>query len=413
MSKRVKDPLIYMARLCKSRASKGGDDHYHIFINSVEGIAKIIRLAGLNPSQCRIVCSQSENTKDGNQKKLGEFEIKSTSDPVRLFNFYTSTCFEGQDIFDPIGRTFIVSEAYKDHTKMDVTTSLLQICGRVRDSKFRTEINQIYATSKYKDVTPEEFEATIRKKVEDAKHDAELFNEMAQDRKERLISRYIFTEPFMGVENGVIVVDQNLANYEIVNYRVVNGQYASKCKMMDAIGSTGIQVKDNDQTMIEDDETEPEKGLSIERTPFKTIFEEYATIRESKGYNLGIFRASRIEIEKPLVKEAYDVLGPARVREMRYHQSNIKKEIIKKMHASQDTKVFLLLDKRISKQVAIPRQKVVKLLEDVYDELGIVKKAKASDLKNWYEIKETTKRGDDGRPQSCICIITSLIKHHK
>ena len=42
-SVKVDDPLEYMARLCKSRVRKGGEDNYHVFLNSVEGISKIIR----------------------------------------------------------------------------------------------------------------------------------------------------------------------------------------------------------------------------------------------------------------------------------------------------------------------------------------------------------------------------------
>ena len=155
-----------MARICKCRVKHGGDENYHIFLNSVQGISKIIRLAGLVPEDCRIVCSVSEDSARQNQEKLPPgFSIGSTIEPVRLFNFYTSTCFEGQDIFDENGRTFIVSEKYKDQTKMDIQTSLLQICGRIRDSRYRTEITQFYSFSKYKDVSREEFEAEINREV--------------------------------------------------------------------------------------------------------------------------------------------------------------------------------------------------------------------------------------------------------
>ena len=154
-----------MARLCKSRVKNGGDDNYHIFINSVEGIARICNLASLDPNDCRIVCSQSDGSKDRNKKKLGIYSIKSNQDPVKTFNFYTSTCFEGQDIYDKFGRVFIVSEPRKDNTKMDVMTSLLQICGRIRDSKYNTEINQFYSESAYKNVSPEEFAASLKRQI--------------------------------------------------------------------------------------------------------------------------------------------------------------------------------------------------------------------------------------------------------
>ncbi len=206
-----------MARLCKSRANKGGYDNYHIFLNSVEGIIRIIRLAGLRPEQCRIVCSQSDDdTKQSNQAKLGEYQIQVTTDPVKLFNFYTSTCFEGQDILDPVGRTFIVSEAYKDHTKMDVMTTLLQICGRVRNSEFKTEINQFYAQSDYKDVSIEEFKQNLQRRVADAEHDAELLNQLTVGGKE-ILNKYIQRYPYVSVIDNKIVVDKNLVNLEIVN----------------------------------------------------------------------------------------------------------------------------------------------------------------------------------------------------
>lgn len=57
---------------------------------------------------------------------------------------------------------------------------------------------------------------------------------------------------------------------------------------------------------------------SIERTPFKDIFEEYAELCKDK-FNLNCFRKSRIEVEKPLVKEAYEKLGAGKVREMKFN----------------------------------------------------------------------------------------------
>ena len=376
---RVKSPLIYMARLCKARANKGGDDDYHIFLNSVEGIARIIHLAGLKPEQCRIVCSQSDNSKEKNQEKLGEYKIETANDPVKMFNFYTSTCFEGQDILDENGRTFIVSEPYKNHTKMDVMTTLLQICGRIRDSKYRNEINQIYSESQYKDVSLEEFRASIEKNIEDADHDAELLNKLTQ-RCQAIIKGYVNKAPYLGIVDGKIVVDHNLANLEIVNYGIVNGQYASQCNMNMSLTKAGFNVI-NDTDAFKVDE-ELEEIASIEKTPFKEIFEEYARLRANNGlYNLNCFRKSRIEIEKPLVKEAYEVLGADKVREMNYHQSNIKRELTKRMHETLDTKIFLMLDDVIERQVAIPKFEIKEILQEIYTELGLKQKAKATDLK--------------------------------
>ena len=278
-----------MARLCKSRASFGGDDNYHIFLNSVEGIMRIIRLAGLRPEQCRIICSQSnDKTRERNQEKLGEFQIQTTLHPVKMFNFYTSTCFEGCDIYDKNGRIFIVSEAHKNHTKMDVMTTLIQISGRLRDSKYNTEINQFYAQSEYKDVSLEEYKESIMKDIEEAEQFAEILDQApAGNRRERIIRDFVNKDPCIAVINGKIVVDRNVANLKIVNYGIINGQYKTQCNMNDALTKAGLNVA-NDLGAYKADE-ELENLASIEKTPFKDIFEEYAKIRENKGkYNLGI-----------------------------------------------------------------------------------------------------------------------------
>ena len=145
---------------------------------------------------------------------------------------------------------------------------------------------------------------------------------------------------------------------------------------------------------------------SIERTPFKDIFEENVDLCKDT-YNLNCFRKSKIEVEKPLVKEAYEKLGANKVREMNYHQSNIKRELVKLEHETLDTKIFLLLDGQLPKQVAIPRSEIKEKLESIYKELGIKKAAKATDLNTWYFTKPTSKRLADGSVQSCLAIVSA------
>ena len=393
-----------MARLCKSRVKNGGDDNYHIFLNSVEGISKIIRRANLFPVDCRIVCSQSADSLKDNLEKLPDgFGIQTTLDPVKTFNFYTSTCFEGQDIFDQFGRTFIVSEKHKDHTKVDVRTTLPQICGRIRDSRYKNEVTQIFSVSAYKEVTLEEYKESIRMQVEKAEHDAELLNKLSKDGK-AFLKGYVNKAPYIGIVDGKIVVDRNLANLQIVNYGIVNGQYGPQCNMKDSLLQAGLDVIHKDFDVEEDLELDELK--SIERTPFKDIFEEYVELCKDK-FNLNCFRKSRIEVEKPLVKEAYEKLGAGKVREMNYHQSNIKRELVKLEHETLDTKIFLLLDGQLPKQVAIPRTEIKEKLEIIYKELGIKKAAKATDLNTWYYTKPTSKRLSDGSVQSCLAIVSA------
>ena len=157
------------------------EHNLHIFVNSVEFIAKVIDLAKLTPEQVKVVCSVSGDNGENNQRKLGkDYPIGQPSDPVRKINFYTSTCFEGCDLYDKNGVTFIVSDGNKSHTLLDISTLFTQICGRLRDSKYKGEIIHVYSTTKYsRDVTLDEFVASTKKVLAEAVSYADEINKLS------------------------------------------------------------------------------------------------------------------------------------------------------------------------------------------------------------------------------------------
>ncbi len=255
-------------------------------------------------------------------------------------------------------------------------------------------------------MTPEEFKASIERNLKEAEINAEALDRTVGRARESIIEDFINREPYIGVVDGRIVVDRNLANLEIVHYNVINGQYGMQCRMNETMREAGFDVVD--EPIEDEDDEDLQELLSIERTSFKDIFEEYADLRNNP-YNLSLFRISRIEAEKPLVKTAYEKLGPAKVREMNYHQSNIKRELVKVENATADNKTFLMLDKMLPKQVPIPRSVIKEKLEEVYSELKLKKTAKATEIKKWYDVTEIKKRMN-GELVSCLMIVSSKMR---
>lgn len=142
-------PLKYMIGICKDTLKHDSPYNLHIFLNSVEGAKAVIDTLKATPDIARIVCADN----DENMLKLAGFPRSSTSAPARRINLYTSTAFDGCDIYDRDGMTFIVSDTMKRHTLIDISTSMIQICGRVRDSRY----NEIVPLP-YKDTSFEQFE---------------------------------------------------------------------------------------------------------------------------------------------------------------------------------------------------------------------------------------------------------------
>ena len=371
-----------MAGICRNRIASGGECNYHIFLNSVEDIASIIRTAELTPENTRVICSQNEETLRKNLGKLPEgFGISKALDELKTISFYTSTCFEGQDIIDPNGRSFIVSNAQKDHTLLDIATTFFQICGRIRKSNYNDEIVYFYSTTRYTDVSLEEFERATYKTLAEAEEIARSLNGLPDRFKAKLIRQLPYmNEPYIQVAGNELKIDRNMANFDIVNYKVVNGIYSSKYNVIQELEKAGATVT-NDE-----DYTAPQsiRLLSQRRVSFDKLFETYCAIKdEPVGYSLvPDYRLEIIEGINPLVKNSYDILGRDEVRRMKYHQSNIRREIIKRMSRAKDYRIVELIHETLPLQKAIPVARIKSELQEIYDELGIPRKAKATDLNN-------------------------------
>lgn len=129
------------------------DYNLHIFLNSFATIKKLVNEYEKLPY--RVVCSP-------NQKDKSSLNFQSVNSPVKKINFYTATAFEGVDIYDPVGKTIIVSDSKIISTMMDISINITQIAGRLRNSQWLNEIEYIYSATKHRylnknDVQWEEF----------------------------------------------------------------------------------------------------------------------------------------------------------------------------------------------------------------------------------------------------------------
>ena len=398
-----------MAGICKHKIASNGECNYHIFLNSVDDIGSIIRTAKLTPENTRVICSQSEDTLRKNLAKLPEgFTISKALDPLRSISFYTSTCFEGQDIIDTNGRSFIVSNGKKDHTLMDISTSFIQVCGRIRKSKYNEEIVHFYSTSRYSsDVSLEEFEKATYEAVNKAEEFAEWFNTSPKQYKSKLINQVPYiNEPYVKVKDESIIVDRNLANFDIINYKVVNGIYQLQTNVISELINSGLQVTDSTAYSAPKNIT----LMAKYKLPFKALFDLYCQIKkEQPMYSIAPdYRLELIEARNPLIKEAYDKLGQDEVQKMKYHQSNIRRKLITLSNDTSDYKIVKLVNEVFSPQAPILVSKVKTELQRIYDSLGVKKTAKATDLKSWYEIKEHTTTIND-KSVACITIVRSKL----
>lgn len=253
------------------------NNNLHIFLNSVSTIYNLTK--NIDDSLYRVVCSENSKTKIKNFSKV--------ISPVRKLNFYTSCAFEGCDIFDPDGLCIIVCDTNISTTVLDIATKIRQICGRLRDSKYKNECYLILNTSKHR------YAKTSKQEFEDNVHESEKFGknrdykfhyEYSEDdikTELKLYSKEKYATLYLNKYQNNIYYDENLKKMDIYNYNLISEIYSTSISVIGECEKLHIPIKkenlelDNIYPWILNNLTKNEYTYSELETLFTPIFEQH------------------------------------------------------------------------------------------------------------------------------------------
>lgn len=385
----------------------------HIFINSVNNICKIIRKmkqGGFNqPKDIRIVCAFRDININTIKRNLNddEYYISPVDSEVKKVNFYTATAFEGCDIFDEEAHNIIITDGEKDHTKIDITTILPQIIGRVRNSKNKNTVELIYSNNDYIGITEDVFEQKIKTEIAKYKDTVNDFNTSKNEGTKEAIYKGLINNKYVILNDGNITLNEYALYNEMYNFSTHNQTYyVSPSGDMRGI-SDGTSINNSITYNYEATDKIEIKGLNKvkigEAPSFKDLCIEYQSIPE------GTISLKKVEIAEyePLIAEGYKVLGESKIKALKYRKSAIQRELtIKKTSSSSDWKVVSLLNYKVGNFIS--KNQAKNDLQYIYDELGFNKTAKSTELETFYSLEETTRRVGGVKTAGYI-IITSKI----
>lgn len=339
------------------------------FINSVTDISNILKHCNLSAEETRIICANDER----NRKTLLKIPIQTSKDPVKPFNFITRKGFEGVDFYSETGLCIVVSSKHSKFTMLDIGTDIFQIAGRVRDSKFSKYILHIYSTAQngkldfsksYEDKKQEVF-----LKEETDKQLVQTMNE--QNTKGYLIEHLIEERLILLNANNTLKLNDMIGKLLLFNYRIQQLIYN------DGISITTAYKNNNAEPTI------TETQYNIKKPTFKECFISYSETKNP--HMLKLF---------PIIEGAYNKLGADKVRSLKYIQKDVYNALLS-LNADNHTqkKIALKLDEVLKRQF-YPSKYLKNVLTDAYNDLQINKKAKASDIEQFYDCNLTNKKID-------------------
>lgn len=254
----------------------------------------------------------------------------------------------------------------------------------------------IFSKTRYNDsITLEDYEQKANLKFKDSVEWVEWLNKAPEKEKIRTIavSKDSFQQNYI-IEKGDnhLSVDENLIKLDIVNYKITRGVYSNRIALIQEIEKNGFNAKNNPYKYYDCcDRLLYDRKSKIS---LKVAIEKYSELRLFPKKEYITKKLELLEEVKPLIKQAYDILGIDKIRELKYNCTSIKREIAKeleKIHLD-EIKQQIIYKIGYNNQVKISLAK--KILQEIYLGLGLNKKVTTSLLNDLFpnQIYEDVKK---------------------
>lgn len=389
----------------------GGNEVYAreavFFLNDVQKIMAIVKQNNLTPDNTNIICANTddnlkriENMRDADGDKLG-FTIGHVSkrgEENKPFTFVTKCAFEGVDFYSDSAYTYIFSDITLKHLGLDISLDVPQILGRQRseNNPFRYDATFYYKTSdEYEALDDQGFAKRITDKIAITDGWKNTFNTSSPMMQKSMAKKLRDSqERDRCADDFVVIYDDKVAgrvgietNYlamlnEIRAWEIRNTAYISNCQVMSAIDATTNSVIDD-----------PDVKAFLNQFPVDFVgqmklycdsVEKVPGLRDKLNY------LPQIPIE---IKRYYEALGPDEIKRCSYIEARLRRLVNAPRNA--ETLKDAILDAFIPGSF-YPLKQVKAILSDIYQQLGIERTAKASDLQDldYIEVKPAQERID-------------------
>ena len=176
-----------------------------IFLNSVTTIKQVIDTLELEEDEVKVCCAQRQR----NRLILGRFKRESAIAPNKKINFFTKKSFQGCNLFSNNGLIVVASDVHRTQTLVDITTTMEQISGRLRENDeyhniFRNTMVHIFSTNNCV-LSQAEFDAEMNRKEDAAVRLLSLQKKADEKELNALIKRVNIENDILSIEEGRLV----------------------------------------------------------------------------------------------------------------------------------------------------------------------------------------------------------------
>lgn len=371
-----------------------------LYVNSVSTIISIIKKSGLGPEEVNILCADTKINRRDIKKELGpEWSIGRVpleSEPHKMITICTRTVYLGADFMSTCARTFIFSDANIDSLAVDISLDLPQILGRQRleCNPFRGRAHFYYKPLGKIMEDKEEFDRIVNRKIEATNQILKWYSAgdgvgVPVDIRQEVLSNAMRVDLF---DNFYLSFDKDNNNSPVFNKLVMISErrafdiqkidYADRFTVYSRIGETGSIITSEMTKFVH--EVLRNKGI-FKNKRLKLLCETNKFTTEQKR----VMASQAGE----WVDRYYNGAGPERCKALSYNTTRIDNEILNTLISErQDLREDILETFIVGESYSV--KSIKEQLIDMYASYGRPGKAKATDLRKYFELNEKGKVRD-------------------
>lgn len=358
-----------------------------IFLNNIKDICSIIKKycitnTWINIDDVSVICSpSSENEKmleKVHRKLKVTTRIPKQGEKHPIWTFVSRTCYEGVDFYSNNASTFVVANYNVSSLSMDVASDLPQICGRNRKSAhnpFRTTIH-IFYTNRRDKVDPQQIADYRQEKLKESQKQIAIFESAPDDCKDSAlanINTVIDDDPnklYLSTINGIPEINDLLMIEEDYNIDILQNHQSwfSPSKQINSQHSP-IALKLKKDLLSVNSRKPKEERIKIAYCYFsqypQNASEFFDVMYLTGNSSIAIF---------------FNTLPLERIQANGFDASRLEKEVA---FARKQIDICAIVKSNFETGKTYSNKEVKDKLQRIYDELGLDKRAKASELQNY------------------------------
>ena len=356
------------------------------FINSVTDIANILQYCELDKDEVKIVCADTEE----NRRKLAGYSISNSRSENKPFTFITSKSFEGADYFSETGVCYVVSNSSNTNTLLDISTDIYQIAGRIRTetNPFRNILVHIFNTTGRRDLDLEaSYEDILKRTNEEIESVTALIEVVNNNPALKVGAEKSLNKDFIKKDDfGMYYLNDMLVKLDLFTIKLEQSIYKNGISIVKNYNKNRIVTTAPEYEKLEGTIKGATKKLS-----FKEAFLKYAELAKNP-YCMDEEAKNHLVAIQPLIVDAYNKLGEDKVRSLKYVKKAIETALLNQnKDNSNEYKVAKILNDYIHIGF-ISSAELKANIAKAYEILGIIRKAKATDIEGYFDCKATSKR---------------------